>query len=99
MAARGGGRCPSRASCFFLMIRRPPTSTLFPYTKLFRSEIGMLADRLRDRHEDHAGLLQFLLECSRNRHRIEHGVDRDTAPLGSWVAFLAHYAFQHLHFA
>src|ERR1041385_9269064 len=23
--------------CFFLMIRRPPTSTLFPYTTLFRS--------------------------------------------------------------
>src|SRR5215510_15902194 len=29
---------------FFLMIRRPPRSTLFPYTTLFRSE-----DRLLDR--------------------------------------------------
>src|SRR3712207_9143759 len=28
---------------FFLMIRRPPTSTLFPYTTLFRSQ-GALAD-------------------------------------------------------
>src|SRR2546430_4276622 len=27
---------------FFLMIRRPPRSTLFPYTTLFRSEIGVL---------------------------------------------------------
>src|SRR5258707_5479013 len=26
---------------FFLMIRRPPRSTLFPYTTLFRSRIGM----------------------------------------------------------
>src|SRR3712207_9020891 len=26
-----------RFSCFFLMIRRPPRSTLFPYTTLFRS--------------------------------------------------------------
>src|SRR5256885_11680453 len=26
---------------FFLMIRRPPRSTLFPYTTLFRSEIGI----------------------------------------------------------
>src|SRR3954466_16434977 len=26
-------------SCFFLMIRRPPRSTLFPYTTLFRSMI------------------------------------------------------------
>src|SRR3712207_7333077 len=25
------------ATCFFLMIRRPPRSTLFPYTTLFRS--------------------------------------------------------------
>src|SRR5258705_4913395 len=25
---------------FFLMIRRPPRSTLFPYTTLFRSETG-----------------------------------------------------------
>src|SRR4029079_19833126 len=31
--------CMSRYSCvcFFLMIRRPPRSTLFPYTTLFRS--------------------------------------------------------------
>src|SRR3712207_9195102 len=26
--------------CFFLMIRRPPRSTLFPYTTLFRSADG-----------------------------------------------------------
>src|SRR2546430_14377771 len=25
---------------FFLMIRRPPRSTLFPYTTLFRSDLG-----------------------------------------------------------
>src|SRR5947208_13513885 len=28
---------------FFLMIRRPPRSTLFPYTTLFRSDIGDIA--------------------------------------------------------
>src|SRR3712207_9140308 len=27
-------------SVFFLMIRRPPRSTLFPYTTLFRSEVA-----------------------------------------------------------
>src|SRR3712207_7173739 len=32
---------------FFLMIRRPPRSTLFPYTTLFRSETGLLARGLR----------------------------------------------------
>src|SRR5688572_33427902 len=30
---------------FFLMIRRPPRSTLFPYTTLFRSRLGR--DRFR----------------------------------------------------
>src|SRR5260370_24034147 len=33
-----GGIC--RAFVFFLMIRRPPRSTLFPYTTLFRSYIN-----------------------------------------------------------
>src|SRR5689334_23541570 len=30
----------SPISIFFLMIRRPPRSTLFPYTTLFRSDLG-----------------------------------------------------------
>src|SRR5438876_9295399 len=29
--------CPFQASFFFCMLRRPPSSTLFPYTTLFRS--------------------------------------------------------------
>src|SRR5256885_8573142 len=35
---------------FFLMIRRPPRSTLFPYTTLFRSAVSLHApnDELRD---------------------------------------------------
>src|SRR3712207_7897129 len=32
---------------FFLMIRRPPRSTLFPYTTLFRSSRGVEGDRIR----------------------------------------------------
>src|SRR5437660_7198705 len=31
---------------FFLIIRRPPRSTLFPYTTLFRSRIGALQGEL-----------------------------------------------------
>src|SRR5216683_8191226 len=30
---------------FFLMIRRPPRSTLFPYTTLFRSRAGLVLQR------------------------------------------------------
>src|SRR5258705_8020848 len=44
---------------FFLMIRRPPRSTLFPYTTLFRSTLHQQVERLlhaadavRARHED-----------------------------------------------
>src|ERR1041384_8577858 len=54
---------------FFLMIRRPPRSTLFPYTTLFRSGAGQCrgvgepADRLvpgRPRSEEHTSELQSL---------------------------------------
>src|ERR1035437_3308887 len=38
---------------FFLMIRRPPRSTLFPYTTLFRSLQGCVQGRQRRR--DRAG--------------------------------------------
>src|SRR5256885_15258750 len=42
--------CPYKIFCslfFFLMIRRPPRSTLFPYTTLFRS-ILIPSDRVHD---------------------------------------------------
>src|SRR5262245_63794564 len=56
---------------FFLMIRRPPRSTLFPYTTLFRSEgVGDRAAACRalpgparsnaDRSEEHTSELQSL---------------------------------------
>src|SRR3712207_9003785 len=34
---RNSGGCDINYGFFFLMIRRPPRSTLFPYTTLFRS--------------------------------------------------------------
>src|SRR5260370_17331472 len=55
---------------FFLMIRRPPRSTLFPYTTLFRSEVAApddfgprnvgqaLVDRIDKRSEEHTSELQ-----------------------------------------
>src|SRR6476660_8480037 len=54
----------------------------------------MLADSLRHRHEDHAGLLQLFLEGRRNRNGIKHGVHRH-APLALW----AHDASEDLLFA
>src|SRR3712207_7024109 len=48
-------------SIFFLMIRRPPRSTLFPYTTLFRSLRGgrytmRLGDRFSEVCLDHVGV-------------------------------------------
>src|SRR3712207_7329101 len=43
---------------FFLMIRRPPRSTLFPYTTLFRSDGGrgrVRAERIADSLHAHLG--------------------------------------------
>src|SRR3712207_8400793 len=46
---------------FFLMIRRPPRSTLFPYTTLFRSTFGLWYDfRQRLPPGDYA---HFYAEC------------------------------------
>src|SRR3712207_9022142 len=36
-----------------MMIRRPPRSTLFPYTTLFRSAYGARRDRAREADERH----------------------------------------------
>src|SRR2546430_3562598 len=40
-------KTPLTQSFFFLMIRRPPRSTLFPYTTLFRSETARKNFQLR----------------------------------------------------
>src|SRR2546427_5387653 len=59
-AARG---CPS---FFFLMIRRPPRSTLFPYTTLFRSPLfpqrGDERLRLLGVELERSGLLRHLVQ-------------------------------------
>src|SRR6201994_5038140 len=42
----GGQRRSVPTSFFFLMIRRPPRSTLFPYTTLFRSSVERAEGRV-----------------------------------------------------
>src|SRR4029079_19828508 len=71
MRARELAPALSRSFCFFLMIRRPPRSTLFPYTTLFRSSLAYLRARCRGqtsiqgsateaRSEEHTSELQSL---------------------------------------
>src|ERR1039457_7580355 len=60
--------CAVGAVFFFLMIRRPPRSTLFPYTTLFRSDLlhqdpgsgglGIPLYEALDRSEEHTSELQ-----------------------------------------
>src|ERR1039458_10787986 len=61
-------RRPGSGVVFFLMIRRPPRSTLFPYTTLFRSPVHCavhhghldLKQHTRRRSEEHTSELQSL---------------------------------------
>src|SRR3712207_7666409 len=65
---------------FFLMIRRPPRSTLFPYTTLFRSQLGFShVEMLFPFHYD---LDEVERELRRNRLEL---VLFDTDP-GDWDA-------------
>src|SRR5688572_31854201 len=57
-------------SIFFFMIRRPPRSTLFPYTTLFRSEDDARKDQ-RGGMRLHAG---SDVHAERGRHTDEHAV-------------------------
>src|SRR3712207_8104236 len=56
------------------MIRRPPRSTLFPYTTLFRSEITTLALAVRTvRSTDFRSLVPVQAEPP---HRVDHPLHR-----------------------
>src|SRR3712207_8702365 len=61
---------------FFLMIRRPPRSTLFPYTTLFRSVAGQQAEA----GEGERALAAAGFSCQPQRvsrpEREVHAVDR-----------------------
>src|SRR3712207_9011197 len=59
---------------FFLMIRRPPRSTLFPYTTLFRSQGSCAAVcRVVRRHTDRQALLPDLRGCGSRDGRTRAG--------------------------
>src|SRR5215204_6885241 len=79
---------PSSFTFFFLMIRRPPRSTLFPYTTLFRSRSGhrpcdgrpTVARDRPPRSEEHTSELQshsdlvcrLLLEKKKTKKLIQY---------------------------
>src|SRR3712207_8173427 len=61
---------------FFLMIRRPPRSALFPYTTLFRSREELLGP-LHGRHD-----LELLVVEARAALRADGQADQDPAGFG-----------------
>src|SRR3712207_7041031 len=56
------------------MIRRPPRSTLFPYTTLFRSDGERVARRRLERFETGAGLAQLSRQGHARRPRAGRGI-------------------------
>src|SRR2546422_2570138 len=91
------------------MIRRPPRSTLFPYTTLFRSaaEAEIDADQRRERHEEqqarpgqleaphgHAeGRMQAPVLDERLARDEHGGVDRKSTRLNSSHGYISYAVF------
>src|SRR5256885_10715075 len=57
---------------FFLMIRRPPRSTLFPYTTLFRSEYALALEELAEFGIENAGFAEEALFWRELERSEEH---------------------------
>src|SRR2546422_5520707 len=81
------------------MIRRPPRSTLFPYTTLFRSDL--LARLLRQRQDGADGVLDVVRDGAR---QVRHGVlllgiddsllqDRKSTRLNSSHGYISYAVF------
>src|SRR3712207_7920509 len=65
------------------MIRRPPRSTLFPYTTLFRSRLGGHVQTGREAQSLQRALpLEALPDQTQNRHLVLGPLDPLTARLG-----------------
>src|SRR3989304_3878972 len=67
----GGGGCVF-LFLVFLMIRRPPRSTLFPYTTLFRS-LGAPEQRILFRAREVRGVLREIIDRKSTRLNSSHG--------------------------
>src|SRR5258708_15776432 len=63
------------------MIRRPPRSTLFPYTTLFRSHTGAYAGRVRDGCPALTRYADDLVVCCHSRQQAE----QVKARLAEWL--------------
>src|SRR5689334_24155057 len=70
---------------FFLMIRRPPRSTLFPYTTLFRSQAFLLKSNIAD--------CQYLIDNEDLRVKVCGNGDRKSTRLNSSHSSISYAVF------
>src|SRR5438132_3672494 len=73
----------TRFAFFFLMIRRPPRSTLFPYTTLFRSRL------VRAAAYHGAGTCEFLVD----KQKKFYFIDRKSTRLNSSHTVISYAVF------
>src|SRR2546422_6176488 len=89
---------------FFLMIRRPPRSTLFPYTTLFRSaepaahNLSLLDDPLHHlaRHVDGYSEADSLVAAAARQDGgvdADQGIDRKSTRLNSSHGYISYAVF------
>src|SRR5688572_31443812 len=80
---------------FFLMIRRPPRSTLFPYTTLFRSALGRCGNEAAMQALAkvlHEGEADPELRAEAGRQLVRHG-DRKSTRLNSSHSQISYAVF------
>src|SRR5258708_27144270 len=81
---------------FFLMIRRPPRSTLFPYTTLFRSQSNLFDEfdkNLAESTNEHNLLLQLWSLMLRRARQAEGFADRKSTRLNSSHQIISYAVF------
>src|SRR5256885_6341696 len=62
------------------MIRRPPRSTLFPYTTLFRSHTARVGEPVREERRFGVQKQARRLACARGEHRSEEHTSELQSP-------------------
>src|SRR2546430_17714271 len=68
---------------FFLMIRRPPRSTLFPYTTLFRS-ISMSSDKAKNFKNDVIKKNQIQISGQHNKYVYQVEIVTTSPKISHW---------------
>ena len=89
---------------FFLMIRRPPRSTLFPYTTLFRSAHYLLEAKREDRQPQdpvarfHLGNGAAVYAVHANADTSENGMTQSGGVMVNYLYDLAQITTNHERF-